>query len=341
MNQYFKWGSRSAKTSQETSDLKSFDIYAQDISSEIMENFGKENDGYIFAISAKWGAGKTKLLNLMRPHLTENGYTVVTYNAWQYAQDSDTLRRTFLKNLNKQLHSNTFLYWLRGRERQLARLDYDQTRNSLPAPTPSTLLVLFGVALIAILISIYFGFRPFEIFIGSLNSIYALSKSNPALTAALTIVLAALALPKLLQIEKKSTRITSTDEFEKLFDKLTRERGKLVIFIDDLDRCTPEGAKLVLDALKTFFQKRDVAYVVTGDHTVLERYMGEMMKISPVYDKDGNVDSKSTDIARRLEGQRFMQKIFSVYWKLPSLEPSEKEYLIDKNLKDILLIRYG
>lgn len=320
----------------ETSDLKSFEIYAQDISEEIARDYNKDGDGYIFAISAKWGAGKTKLLKLIRPRLEAQGFEVVTYNAWQYAQDPDTLRRTFLKNLNKKLTDNKFFYWFKGKGKLLSRLDNEQTKTSLPLPSP----MIFWSAALATGVFLFLANATFldHNLLANIkqwtSNIVEFAKTYPFLSGAITFLVTLFAVPKLLQIEKKSSKVTSTDEFETIFKKIIRRHKKLVIFIDDLDRCTPEGAKLVLDALKTFFIQPRVSYIVTGDHTVLERYMGEQMKIPPVYDKDGSIDQKSTEIAIKLEGQRFMQKIFNVYWKLPVLEPSEKDHLIEKNLAE-------
>src|SRR5581483_6682801 len=56
---------------------------------------------------------------------------------------------------------------------------------------------------------------------------------------------------------------------------------KLVIFIDDLDRCLPENAITVLESLKLFFDNRYCIFVVGIDHDVVEegiqhRYAGKL-----------------------------------------------------------------
>lgn len=320
---------KSLNDSQENkSYLKSFEVYAQDIADEMTKNFGKGGEGYIFAISAKWGAGKTKLLTLVEPILTEQGFEVITFSAWQYTQDAETLRRAFLKALDSKLKWG----WqdlFRSRKKFLNRLDFEETRTVLPRLAPGYALVAFIIILLVAVI------QPalYVVIYHRLQSVLASIKNNPAITYLVTGVLAILALPQVLHIQRKSNRITSVDDFEMLFDQITKGHPRLIIFIDDLDRCTPEGAKLVLDTLKTFFRKKQVGYIVTGDHTVLERYMGDQLGVETTYIKDsGSINYSETSTRKRVEGRRFMQKIFDVYWKLPPLEPTEVGTLISINL---------
>lgn len=56
---------------------------------------------------------------------------------------------------------------------------------------------------------------------------------------------------------------------------------KLVVFIDDLDRCLPENAITVLESLKLFFDNKYCIFVVGIDHDVVEegikhRYAGKI-----------------------------------------------------------------
>ena len=45
---------------------------------------------------------------------------------------------------------------------------------------------------------------------------------------------------------------------------------RLVIFIDDLDRCTPEGALEILESIKTFFDIEGIIYVIGMDPSTIE-----------------------------------------------------------------------
>lgn len=57
--------------------------------------------------------------------------------------------------------------------------------------------------------------------------------------------------------------------------------GKLVVFIDDLDRCLPENAITVLESLKLFIGNANCIFVLGVDHDIVEeginyRYMGKV-----------------------------------------------------------------
>ena len=58
-------------------------------------------------------------------------------------------------------------------------------------------------------------------------------------------------------------------DFERLVDKYTNS-GRLVVFIDDLDRCLPENAITVLESLKLFIGNARCIFILGIDHYVVE-----------------------------------------------------------------------
>ena len=65
------------------------------------------------------------------------------------------------------------------------------------------------------------------------------------------------------------------NEMEHFTNKLINEyvgaHGKLVIFIDDLDRCLPENAIKVLEAIKLFFDDSRCVFIIGLDKSIIER----------------------------------------------------------------------
>lgn len=57
-------------------------------------------------------------------------------------------------------------------------------------------------------------------------------------------------------------------DFAEVVDTYT-DGGRLVLFIDDLDRCTPDAAITVLDALKLFLGSSSCVFVLAMDHDVM------------------------------------------------------------------------
>ena len=59
-------------------------------------------------------------------------------------------------------------------------------------------------------------------------------------------------------------------EFDHLVTEYVGEHGYLVVFIDDLDRCLPENAIEVLEALKLYLDRGDCIFVVGVEPAVIE-----------------------------------------------------------------------
>ncbi|UCF04392.1 MAG: hypothetical protein JSV33_10655 [bacterium] len=73
------------------------------------------------------------------------------------------------------------------------------------------------------------------------------------------------------------------EDFKEVIDLYTNH-GKLIVFIDDLDRCLPENAITVLESLKLFIGSSRCVFVLGMDHYIVEegikhRY-GEKIKLS-------------------------------------------------------------
>jgi hypothetical protein len=74
------------------------------------------------------------------------------------------------------------------------------------------------------------------------------------------------------------------NKFEFIFDSLVTEYvgddGYLVVFIDDLDRCLPENAIEVMEALKLYLDRANCVFVVGVDPTIVEEAIRRRYKDS-------------------------------------------------------------
>jgi len=94
-------------------------------------------------------------------------------------------------------------------------------------------------------------------------------------------------------------------------DKIKKEadKSKIVVFIDDLDRCTPENAVQVLESIKSFFALEGIIYVigmnVSSINNIIKAKYGESSGVSafdymdkivqlPFYIPDWNLDNLDT-----------------------------------------------
>jgi hypothetical protein len=100
----------------------------------------------------------------------------------------------------------------------------------------------------------------------------ALKKAIPAVTAG---VISSENLDKIVEaFNKKDEKYYShINTFEEDFTRVVKDftnDGKLVIFIDDLDRCLPENAITVLESLKLFIGNAHCIFVLGMDHSIVE-----------------------------------------------------------------------
>lgn len=90
--------------------------------------------------------------------------------------------------------------------------------------------------------------------------------------------------------------------------KIDPAQGVLVVFVDDLDRCLPDKAVQVLEAIKLFLDRPGVVFVLAADEKAVQD------AIEAHYQK------------QHIEGQRasdYLEKIFQVRFPLPPISAEE------------------
>jgi len=295
-------------------------IYAGKIAEEIEGHYNSKKesghqDNIVFAISGKWGEGKTELLNLLEPKLIEKGFTIIRFNPWQYSHEDISLKRSFLRVVKEKINVKT----------DLSDLYYDRTKTIIDWKSfvvPLIKIILWAAFIVFIIIPAIFGLAINEWWINVasvLKNIWGSGVGGAILTALILPLLI-----KTIVVSSRAAQITTAEEFEDKFRELLTGKSKLVIFIDDLDRCTSKTIKVILDSLRTFFCHPECSYVITGDHTVIERYAAE--ELNPKKDEMTGKDIE--------EGRRFLKKLFDVYWRLPLATPKVfKEFVTDETKK--------
>jgi len=298
-------------------------IYAEKIAEEISAHYDdeergvregtkKERENIVFAISGKWGEGKTALLRLLEEPLVKKEFKIIWFNPWKYSQEDITLKRAFLGSLKEQLKSHV----------DLDDLYFDRTKTSLNFDW--RLVVRWSLAgsfLYFLVLPALFGFSVFEWLAWSSGLLTGLI-NLPLIKPLLTLILIPVVL-EIITISRRGANVSTAEEFEEKFKELLKEHKKIVIFVDDLDRCTPKTVKVILDSLRTFFQHPECSYIITGDHTVVERYAGDELELP-----DGTSEAQKLQ-----EGRRFLKKLFDVYWRLPLPTPFQFGIFVDEELK--------
>lgn len=105
------------------------------------------------------------------------------------------------------------------------------------------------------------------------------------------------------------------DDFEELLEK--SKIDKLVIIIDDLDRCLPDRIIDNLEAIKLFLNVKNTAFVIGADprivrHAIEYRY------------KDKIIDTNAENTNDRIVND-YLEKLIQIPYNLPKLSDSEVE----------------
>jgi hypothetical protein len=295
--------------------LPSRDKFAQKVAETIERNHGQSSESFIFGISGKWGEGKTFFLTLLEDHLP--GYQFVSINPWKFAAERHSFLRYFLQEISNLGGAKTFVGRLR-RLRAQSKLKY-LFNDVSSVEIRWHLLFIFFVSVI-----VSYGILSLlpQTLVETVRNWWVNREG------AITLLVSAISIPILLKIisfTKSSRAVSTINQFDLLFKEMLQQKQdqKILIIVDDLDRVMPQVARNVLDNLRTFFDEPQLSFVVAGDHTVLERYIG--LQILP----------KGLPPEQLEEGRRYLKKIFNVYWRLPRPITSEFLPFLNDRLKEL------
>ena len=195
----------------------------------------KENESFTVAIDTSWGMGKTQFLHMWRNMLSHMDAPfhsgVIYYNAWENDDSDDALTPLILHICGA---------YVKQKEQDEKTLDFMQ--KLLKVCFLSTLNIA-SLAFPAVSLLNDTGKMALETFDGK--------RSKSALDA-------------------YQDKLRAKDEFRKAIRSLAGS-GKLIIMIDELDRCRPLFAIRTLEAVKHFFNITNVVFVFALDFCQLSR----------------------------------------------------------------------
>ena len=105
-------------------------------------------------------------------------------------------------------------------------------------------------------------------------------------------------------------------DFEALVKKYVQPDGHLIVFVDDLDRCLPEKALEVLEAIKLFLDAPGCIFCLGLDRDVVERGIEVKYKDFVVEDGEGKK-------RRLVDGANYLEKIIQLPFELPPIEAAD------------------
>ena len=280
----------------EVINLSQKDLLGTKVYVEALKNIIKNCDTpYTIGIFGSWGSGKSSIIKTLKEDLKDEekiGFFI--YDAWKYSNDD--FRRTFILELRKTFGLDT---------KDEEELFYkDKIEDIKLIPKIDFISIIFFIITAGILILIY------GLLSKNWKSIVLPSFSFSAL---LTWILSifrnsvvhhkiAIMTPKLFAPEKFEEKFKkSIEEIIKKLKNKKEEEKKIIIAIDNIDRCHKEQVLEILQTIKTFLEIKNVVFLIPVDDAGLREFL-EMPKI---------------------DADEFLRKIFNLSIKIKNF--SEKE----------------
>jgi Cdc6-like AAA superfamily ATPase len=329
-----------------TNDLLGFTEFTVPVARRIT-SATNENTPMTIGIYGEWGSGKTSFLKMVEKELIANKISPIWFNAWKYDQE-DNLWSALIQTILDQAQVSGKWYqraWIK------IKLWARQIRFKSGTWEFSKVLALTFVRIAIFLISagIFLGWSVQDI-TDFLNQFSVnIFPNNPVITAliiksAVAVVGIVVAKPesllklfevklgidysKLSQKQSYKEHIAFLDQFNNEFQHIIDRIGggkPLVVIIDDLDRCLPEKAVQVLEAIKLFLDVKNCVFLLAVDREVVERAIAVKYKelIATTEKFNGSSSSLSTFL-----GENYFEKIIQLPFSLPPIARTDIENLI-------------
>lgn len=261
------------------------------------------------ALYGPWGSGKSGIGNLLREEVAAHkGIRFARFDAFKYAETP--LRRSFVSAVATELGIKDETFH--------AGLYSGHTRTDVKIPANKILkilgifaalaLALSGilVGVVAIIAALQSG--PYRADFSSLCRTAVAAGLVPAALLSALITLA----NRTLQVDRSSGKPDSDEQFEHIFKELVSraKADRIVIFVDELDRCAAAEVVATLDAIRTFLGVSHCVFVIAADQGVLEESLTRAARQETPTDEVNPYYST---------GSAYLDKVFQYQISLPPL----------------------
>ncbi len=274
---------------------------------------------FTIGLFGRWGSGKTTILNILRKRLQDDKVAVVNFNVWKH--EGDSLRRTFLKELIKQLRGTTYLS--KGFKLSERLESSVQTTREIKKITWNWFLFVFIALTIGVGVFFYYRF-PHDF--GTYLSIIL---GGSSISAIFIRILQQMVISETLTTS--SERFKDPHEFEAEFGRIVKNTSskKLLVIVDNLDRCTHGKAVELLSTIKTFLAKdtdtdkdNKCIFLIACDDEAIKKHLESVYKIK---DEKSKMKPFSTD--------EFLRKFFNTFLRIPDFINTELQTYTEDLLK--------
>lgn len=288
---------------------------------------------FTIGLLARWGSGKSTIANSLKKKLLPKNIPVVLFDVWKH--EGDALRRTFLKELVKQLKGKDYGDRFFPKDFKLNdRLEKSVTTNSNTKLRINYELLgqlkPWFIFLLIILVIISVVLHHFHVLNDMWNLIKPLILTFAGVTGGGAFVIWLLK-QSVYFFSSETTnygvdKFEDPHEFEEEFACILKvlKNQRIVIVFDNLDRVTHDKVAEVLSTIKTFLEpsdlnntEKEVVFLVPCDAQSIKHHLAN------VY---GSTDKFTFD------SDEFLRKFFNTIIWIPDFIPVELESLAKDSL---------
>jgi hypothetical protein len=278
---------------------------------------------FTVGLFGRWGSGKTTIINILQKKTKGKELALIKFDVWKHERDS--LRRTFLEDLAKQARNLAFLksdFKLSPRlknpiEKTVTR-DFDLDWKIL--------LFFFLAGILGLIIYRFWGFQVFGLY-------FSLASGSTFFSALFILALKQSTTKESLTITEEPFK--DPREFEDEFDRIvnTISAKRILIVIDNLDRCSHNKAVELLSTIKTFLAKdlsddkaNKCIFLIACDDEAIKRHLQSVYGVTYKQDAINAEEPFSAD--------EFLRKFFNAYMRVPEFIDTELQTYTEALLKE-------
>lgn len=293
-------------------DLLGFSVHANLIK-DVVTNV--KNLPITIGLYGDWGSGKSSVLKILEKELEEDKDSIVIYfDGWTF-ESFDDAKLALIQGIVDELEkSEKFKEKVKDKAEDIKNA-FSKLKKSinwmriLKVTAKSAIPVLSasmtgGLSVIPMLIS-------------------AFQEHKDDLTDILTGEKAEEFLKDIIGTDKEEKKYAAVREFRNDFSDLIKKSKyeKVIILIDDLDRCLPRHIIENLEAIKLFLNVPGTAFVIAADEYIVSNAIkSEYQSLIKASEQDRNGHNI---------GEAYMEKFIQLPYRLPSLSNKEVETFVN------------
>ncbi|WP_346859448.1 P-loop NTPase fold protein [uncultured Draconibacterium sp.] len=313
-----------------SNDKLGFRKFTNQISQKLI-SISENNTPFTMGIYGEWGAGKTSFLKMIEEDLNSSNVQTVWFNAWKYNKEKDlwaSLVQTMIvqSKLNASFFERIFLkinLWIKG-------VSLSKGFNEL---IKQLIIIIVRIALLLGIFYLVFKnksellsyselfknakFENFEFWSNSLLILLALFIAQPLKLIQFLSKNVNIDFSKLKQQKTFQEHVALIDNFNTEFYellKIIRKKKPITIFIDDLDRCLPDKAIEVFEAIKLFLDIPGCIFIIALDRNIVEKIViSKHIALLESEKLDSHFDYK----------ENYLDKIIQLSFQIPPLSKEE------------------